>query len=140
MPKQTIFSPTHPATLLTFFQNPPLFYFAHNFTIRRVSFGRKNIVTNLTHGINTIIISPRRWGKTSTELQYNFMNAVANGVTQGFTRKNILKKYRLETSANVQAIKKSMISRDLIYTEDDGSSMFCDPILGLWIKRYGTTF
>ena len=75
-----------------------------------------------------------------TELQYNFMNAVANGVTQGFTRKNILKKYRLETSANVQAIKKSMISRDLIYTEDDGSIMFCDPILGLWIKRYGTTF
>lgn len=68
------------------------------------------------------------------------MNAVANGVTQGFTRKNILKKYRLETSANVQAIKKSMISRDLIYTEDDGSIMFCDPILGLWIKRYGTTF
>lgn len=101
---------------------------------------RKRLEANLTHGINTIIISPRRWGKTSTELQYNFMNAVANGVTQGFTRKNILKKYRLETSANVQAIKKSMISRDLIYTEDDGSIMFCDPILGLWIKRYGTTF
>ncbi|MCQ2196777.1 MAG: ATP-binding protein [Bacteroidaceae bacterium] len=70
-----------------------------------------------------------------TELQYNFMNAVANGVTQGFSRKNILKKYRLESSANVQAIKKSMINRDLIYTDDEGNVMFCDPILGLWIKR-----
>lgn len=75
-----------------------------------------------------------------TELQYNFMSAVANGITQGFTRKNVLKKYRLESSANVQAIKKSMISRDLIYTDDDGSIMFCDPILGLWIKRHGTDF
>lgn len=75
-----------------------------------------------------------------TELQYNFINAVANGVTQGFTRKNVLKKYRLESSANVQAIKKSMINRDLIYTDDDGSIMFCDPIFGLWIRRNGTIF
>ena len=30
-----------------------------------------------------------------TELQYNFMRAIANGVTQGFTRKDILRKYRL---------------------------------------------
>lgn len=26
---------------------------------------RKRLEANLTHGINTIIISPRRWGKTS---------------------------------------------------------------------------
>ena len=70
-----------------------------------------------------------------TELQYNFMRAVANGVTQGFTRKNILKKYRLETSANVQAIKKSMMGKDLIYQNDNGSIEFNDPLLGTWIKH-----
>ena len=26
---------------------------------------RRRLETNLTHGINTILISPRRWGKTS---------------------------------------------------------------------------
>lgn len=70
-----------------------------------------------------------------TELQYNFMRAVANGVTQGFTRKNVLKKYRLESSANVQAIKKSMMSRDLIYMDDDGNIQFNDPLFRLWVKR-----
>ena len=63
------------------------------------------------------------------------MRAVANGVTQGFTRKNVLKKYRLESSANVQAIKKSMMSRDLIYMDDDGNIQFNDPLFRLWVKR-----
>lgn len=75
-----------------------------------------------------------------TELQYNFMRAVANGVTQGFTRKNVLKKYRLESSANVQAIKKSMVSKDLIYTDDDGNIQFTDPLFRLWIKRNNDAF
>ena len=70
-----------------------------------------------------------------TELQYNFMRALANGVTQGLTRRNVLKKYRLETSANVQAIKKAMMGKDLIYLNDDGGIEFNDPLFGLWIKR-----
>ncbi len=70
-----------------------------------------------------------------TELQYNFMRAIANGVTQGFTRKDILRKYRLESSANVQAIKKAMISKDLIYMDDDGNIQFNDPLFSLWVRK-----
>ena len=70
-----------------------------------------------------------------TELQYNFMRAIANGVTQGFTRKDILRKYRLESSANVQAIKKAMISKDLIYMDDDGNIHFNDPLFSLWVRK-----
>ena len=70
-----------------------------------------------------------------TELQYNFMRAVADGVTQGFTRKDILRKYRLESSGNVQAIKKAMISKDLIYMDDDGNIQFNDPLFSLWVRK-----
>lgn len=70
-----------------------------------------------------------------TELQYNFIRAVADGVTKGFSQKSILRKYRLESSANIQAIKKSMISRDLIYIDDDGCVSCNDPLFFLWIKR-----
>lgn len=70
-----------------------------------------------------------------TELQYNFMRAVADGVTQGFTRKDILRKYRLESSANVQAIKKAMVSKDLIYMDDDGNIQFNDPLFSLWVRK-----
>lgn len=70
-----------------------------------------------------------------TELQYNFIRAIANGITQGFTRKDVLKDYRLGASANVQAVKKAMTSKDLIYTDDDGNVQFNDPLFSLWVKR-----
>ena len=34
------------------------------------------------------------------------MRALANGVSNGFSRKEIIKEYRLESSANIQSIKK----------------------------------
>ena len=69
-----------------------------------------------------------------TELQLNFLKAVANGVTKGFTRKEVLHKYRLESSANVQAIKKSLVAKDIVDITDDGI-MFNDSMLKLWITR-----
>lgn len=69
-----------------------------------------------------------------TELQLNLLKAVANGVDTGFSKKEIIKKYRLESSANVQGVKKAMIKKDLI--DVDGSVItFNDPIFKLWIKR-----
>ena len=69
-----------------------------------------------------------------TELQLNLLRAVANGVDTGFGKKDIIKKYRLESSANVQGIKKSLIKKDII--DVDGTVItFNDPIFKLWIKR-----
>jgi hypothetical protein len=49
-----------------------------------------------------------------SEHQLNFLRALANGVTTGFSRKDVIKKYRLESSANVQSVKKALLKKDLI--------------------------
>ena len=69
-----------------------------------------------------------------TELQLNFLRAMADGVNIGFSSKEVIKKYRLESSANIQAIKKSLLKRDLIDT--DGKTVtFNDSLFKLWLKR-----
>ena len=69
-----------------------------------------------------------------TELQLNLLKAIANGVDTGFTKKEVIKKYHLESSANVQGIKKSLLKKDLI--DIDGSVItYNDPLFKLWIKK-----
>lgn len=68
-----------------------------------------------------------------TELQLNFLRAVANGVSNGFSRKEIIKKYRLESSPNIQAIKKALVRRDLIEVGDIVT--INDSLFKLWLKR-----
>ncbi|MCF0196780.1 MAG: ATP-binding protein [Bacteroidaceae bacterium] len=68
------------------------------------------------------------------ESQLNFLRAMTDGVSSGFSRKDVIKKYRLESSANVQSVKKALIKKDLIYQEGD-ELFFDDPLLKLWLKR-----
>lgn len=59
---------------------------------------------------------------------------LADGVYIGFSRKDIIKKYRLESSANVQSIKKALLKKDLI--DIDGQEItFNDSLFKLWLKR-----
>ncbi|MES4922476.1 ATP-binding protein [Hoylesella timonensis] len=69
-----------------------------------------------------------------TGLQKNFLVALADGITTGLTTKDVIWKYRLESSANVQAVKKSMSSKEFIDIVDSETS-FNDPIFRAWIKR-----
>lgn len=69
-----------------------------------------------------------------TELQLNFLRAMASGVSDGFSRKEIIKKYRLESSANIQAVKKSLLKRDLIDIDREKIT-FNDSLFKLWLKR-----
>lgn len=69
-----------------------------------------------------------------SELQFNFLRALANGVTTGFSRKEVIKKYRLESSANVHSVKKALIKKDLIDTDGQVIS-FNDSLFKLWVKR-----
>ena len=69
-----------------------------------------------------------------TEHQMNFLIAVADGITTGFSRKEVINKYRLESSANIQSVKKSLMKKDLI--DVDGQTVsFDDSLFKLWIKR-----
>ena len=69
-----------------------------------------------------------------SELQLNFLRALANGVSAGFSRKDVIKKYRLESSANIQSIKKALLKKDLI--DIDGQEIsFNDSLFKLWLNR-----
>lgn len=93
---------------------------------------------NIEEAINALLeqnnVFLQREIEQLTELQLNFLKAVAHGVTTGLTKKDVLRKYRLETSANVQVIKKALISKDIIDVDEQGI-MFNDPLLKLWILR-----
>ena len=69
-----------------------------------------------------------------SELQLNFLRALAKGVTTGFSRKDIIKKYRLESSANVQSVKKALLKKDLINVDGQEIS-FNDSLFKQWLKR-----
>ena len=69
-----------------------------------------------------------------SELQLNFLRALANGVTTGFSRKDVIKKYRLESSANVQSVKKALLKKDLINVDGQEIS-FNDSLFKEWLKR-----
>lgn len=69
-----------------------------------------------------------------TEHQFNFLKAVANGVSSGFSSKDVIRRYRLESSANIQAVKKALIKKDIIDT--DGTSVSLnDSLFKLWLRR-----
>lgn len=69
-----------------------------------------------------------------SEYQLNFLKALANGVSSGFSRKEIIKKYRLESSANVQSVKKSLLKKGIIDI-DEQTVTFDDSIFKLWMQR-----
>ncbi len=69
-----------------------------------------------------------------TELQLNFIVALADGVETGLTKRDVIRKYHLQTSANVQGVKNSLISKEFIDNEGD-RIYISDPIFKLWINR-----
>ena len=71
-----------------------------------------------------------------SEQQMNFLRALADGISSGFSRKDIIKKYRLESSANISAIRKALIKKDLIDVTPDLVS-FNDPLFRLYSQKAG---
>lgn len=69
-----------------------------------------------------------------TSYQINFLQAVIDGVSSGFTRQEVLRKYQLGASANVSAIKKALIKKEILDTES-GNVYISDPIMKMWLKK-----
>ena len=69
-----------------------------------------------------------------TALQISFLHAIADGVHDSFSRKEIISKYKLGTSANISRMKKSLEQKELI---DISPKMitFNDPIFHIWFKK-----
>ena len=64
----------------------------------------------------------------------NFLRAVKDGIHEEFTTQNVLQKYRLGSSANVSTIKRALIKKELIETENR-KTVLADPVMALWLKR-----
>lgn len=67
--------------------------------------------------------------------QMNFLRALTDGVTTGFTRSEILNNYQLGTAANISRLKKALTEKDLITLTAPKKLQISDPILALWLKR-----
>ena len=67
--------------------------------------------------------------ETMTVYQKNFLIAVANGINSGLSRREVLKEYHLESSANVQGVKKALIARDFILPSNQLILYLNHPIL-----------
>lgn len=69
-----------------------------------------------------------------TNMQHNFLKAIASGIHKGLSSKDVLNDYRLGTSANVLKIKKALLQKELIDETGDGV-FFLDPAYRLWFQR-----
>lgn len=66
--------------------------------------------------------------------QMNFLRALVDGVHREFTSAEILQKYQLGSSANVSIIKRALIKKELIETENN-QVLLADPVMKLWLKQ-----
>lgn len=73
--------------------------------------------------------------ETLSAYQMNFLHAVANGISNGFTRSAVLKEYNIGTAANVARLKQSLTEKDLVCTTAPRNLEISDPILKLWLKK-----
>ena len=66
--------------------------------------------------------------------QMNFLRAIIDGVDSGFSRKEVLQKYNLGTSANIIRLKNALLQKELIETDGPRVTL-SDPVFGVWFKK-----
>lgn len=69
-----------------------------------------------------------------TAKQVQFLKAIGNG-EKNFTSENVLKQYKLGTSANVKNLKEACIKKDIIDVEPGNTIVFQDPMFECWLNR-----
>jgi len=74
------------------------------------------------------------WTENMPAYQMRFLMALADGVHHGFSSAEVIGRYRLGSSANVVALKKALLDKNLIYIEDKRIYL-SDPVMGMWLKR-----
>ena len=67
--------------------------------------------------------------------QLRFIKAVLEGVTR-FSSADILDKYNLNSSANVNRLKEALTKKEIITFNEHKEAIFIDPLLKLWFTNY----
>ncbi len=81
---------------------------------------------------NSLLYQRDTEGMSATQM--NFLKAVACGVKQNLSSKEIIDKYNLGTSANINKIKKALLANEFIDIRNKEVS-FIDPVYELWFKQ-----
>lgn len=72
--------------------------------------------------------------ETLSNIQVNLLKAVADGIEQ-LSSAEVIREYKLGSSANVSKIKQALEKKEIIDTFDK-KVVFIDPVFELWFKRY----
>jgi len=94
----------------------------------------KSVTDLLDH--NSILFEQQLDGLSNT--QVNFLRAMAAGITDNFSSKEIIDKYNFGTSANVQRILEALQNKEII-DRLSGRIELMDPAFLLWLKRKFTS-
>jgi len=70
-----------------------------------------------------------------TEYQINFLNAMIDGVDR-FTASEVIRKYNLNSSANVARVREALFKKEIITNNDKDELIIMDPLFEYWIKRF----
>jgi len=70
-----------------------------------------------------------------TDYQINFLNAMVDGVDR-FTSSEVIRKYSLNSSANVARVKEALFKKEIITNNDRDELIVIDPLFEYWVKRY----
>jgi hypothetical protein len=70
-----------------------------------------------------------------TTHQVNLLRATVDGNTR-FSSSEIIRKYSLNSSANVKRVKDALMKKEILTFDDDDMPSFLDPLFEYWIKKY----
>ena len=67
--------------------------------------------------------------------QLRFTQAIMDGVTK-FSSADILEKYKLNSSANVNRVRDALVKKEIITFNSNKEGVFIDPLLEYWLRNY----
>jgi len=70
-----------------------------------------------------------------TTFQVNLLKAIVEGHTK-FSSSEVIKKYNLNSSANVRRLKDALIKKEVITFDDNDIPVFLDPLFEYWLRKY----
>jgi hypothetical protein len=94
----------------------------------------KNFEDALNDLLNQNSILYYNYLENLTALQINFLLAIVDGIHHEFSKKEVINKYNLGTSANINRVKKSLEQKELIDIYPQKITIN-DPVFQLWLKR-----
>lgn len=100
----------------------------------------KGYVTNagLSEALNTLIsihdVRFRNIISSLTQHQLSFLKAAIDGVGR-FTSADVIKKYSLNSSANVARVKDALMKKEIITFDDGDNLRLLDPLFHYWLEN-----